>query len=281
MKKLIVPLLALAAACRAEAKLTESQEYFMGRGVAAEAIAKQKIYKGDPALEEYVNLIGWSIALESDRPELFKGWTFGVLDNDDVNAFCGPSGFIFVTKGLLRSVQNEDELAGVLAHEIAHVSLRHPEIAAQAASQKSGLMEHAQNFQALAGLIGGILAASGKTEEAKWLEAAKEAAPVFGKTLGELNGQLQLGFNREEEMAADAKGADFMSRPGVGYNPQALRDFVARLPSKPQGAYATHPGLTDRVQKLDEAIRKLGKNIPTDAARTQRFRQVMAGLKGP
>ena len=126
---LLLPLLAASTACRSAPKLNESQEYFMGRAVAALAIEKSQLYTSDAALERYVSLVGHSVAFESDRPETYKGYTFGVLDADEPNAFCAPSGFIFVTKGLLKQMKSEDELAGVLAHEIAHVALRHPEIA--------------------------------------------------------------------------------------------------------------------------------------------------------
>ena len=278
MKRMLIPILALAAACRPEAKLDESQEYFVGRGVAAHAIASTKLHGKGSELEQYVTLVGHTVALESNRPEVFKGWTFGILESQDMNAFCAPSGFVFITTGLLRALQNEDELAGVLAHEVAHVCLRHPEIAAAAAAEKSGAMEFAQELSGLASFVGGIAGAAGKSDVAKYSQVAKDAAPAFGKALTELNNSLQAGYGRDEELAADVLGADFMSRPGVGYNPQALADFVGRLPKKPQGAYATHPGMEDRVQKLNEAIKKLGRKAATDPARTERFKKMTASL---
>jgi len=275
---MLIPILALAAACRPEAKLDESQEYFVGRGVAAHAIASTKLHGKGSELEQYVTLVGHTVALESNRPEVFKGWSFGILESQDMNAFCAPSGFVFITTGLLRALQNEDELAGVLAHEVAHVCLRHPEIAAAAAAEKSGAMEFAQELSGLASFVGGIAGAAGKSDVAKYSQVAKDAAPAFGKALTELNNSLQAGYGRDEELAADVLGADFMSRPGVGYNPQALADFVGRLPKKPQGAYATHPGMEDRVQKLNEAIKKLGRKAATDPARTERFKKMTASL---
>src|SRR5688500_10600658 len=159
MRRLLVPLVLVAAAasaCRSAPQLNESQEYFMGRAVAALAIEKDQLYTDDGALERYIAMVGYSIAFESDRPETFKGYTFGVLNKEEPNAFCAPSGFIFVTKGLLKQMTNEDELAGVLAHEIAHVGLRHPEIAAQAATDKEGLSEYAGAFQSLFIIAGSV-----------------------------------------------------------------------------------------------------------------------------
>ncbi len=283
MKRLLIPLILAAAAsagCRSAAKLNESQEYFMGRAVAALAIEKDKLYKADPALESYVSLVGFSIALESDRPETFKGYTFGILDVDAPNAFCAPSGFIFVTKGLLKLMQSEDELAGVLAHEIAHIGLRHPEIAAQAAADKEGLSEYAGAFQNLLGFAGSIAGAMGKTNVAETAKLAQEAAPIMGKTAQGIHESVSNGFSRDEEFAADAKAVEFMSRPGVRYAPEAFKTFIGRLPQAKGGAYGTHPDLAGRVQAIEKEIEKSKLKIPVDAARTERFRAATAGLKG-
>ena len=267
-----------ASACRPAPKLTESQEYFMGRSVAALAIERDGL-SPDRALEEYVNLVGATIALESDRPETFRGYTFGILDSEDINAFAGASGFIFVTKGALRAMKNEDELAGVLAHEIAHVCLRHPEIAAQAAAERTGLMEFAQEFQALAGLAAGIAGALGRSDTERWLKTAQEAAPVFGKATAEMYDAVSKGYGREEELAADRMAVDLLTREGVRYSPTAYKEFIARLPQK-GGAWGTHPGLQGRVQAIEEEIRKRGAAaLPVEPARTQRFRTFTASLK--
>src|SRR5258705_11242182 len=105
MKNLVPALIVLTGAsallstgCGGSAKLTESQEYFMGRGVAAVAIEKDHLWS-DQKLEEYVTMVGLTVAFESDRPETYKGYTFAILNTDSVNAFAGPSGFIFITKG--------------------------------------------------------------------------------------------------------------------------------------------------------------------------------------
>ncbi len=283
MKKLLIVLVLAGAAstgCRSSAKLNESQEYFMGRAVAALAIEKDKLYKADAALESYVSLVGFSVALESDRPETFKGYTFGILDVEAPNAFCAPSGFIFVTKGLLKMMQSEDELAGVLAHEVAHIGLRHPEIAAQAAADKEGLSEYAGAFQNLLGFAGSVAGAMGKTNVAETAKLAQEAAPIMGKTAQGIHESVSNGFSRDEEFAADAKAVEFMSRPGVRYSPEAFKAFIARLPQAKGGAYGTHPDLAGRVQAIEKEIEKSKLAIPVDPARTARFRAATAGLKG-
>ncbi|HEX7902129.1 MAG TPA: M48 family metalloprotease [Planctomycetota bacterium] len=281
MRPLLVPLLAVAAAasaCRSAPKLNESQEYFMGRAVAALAIEKDQLYTDDGALERYVSMIGFSVAFESDRPETYKGYTFGILNSDVPNAFCAPSGFIFLTKGLLKAMTNEDELAGVLAHEVAHIGLRHPEIAAQAASDKEGLSEYAGAFQTGMSIIGGIAAYAGKQGVSNMAQMATEAAPLMGKAAAGIHESVSNGFSRDEEFAADAKAVEFMSRAGVRYSPEAFKAFIARLPQK-GGAYGTHPDLAGRVQAIETEIQKSGLKIPVDPARTERFKAMTAGLK--
>jgi predicted Zn-dependent protease len=259
------------AGCGGSATLTESQEYFMGRGVAAVAIEKDHLWP-DEKLEEYVTLVGLTVAFESDRPETYKGYTFAILNTEAINAFAGPSGFIFVTKGALRSMQSEDELAGVLAHEIAHVNLRHPEMAAQRAADKEGLSKFAGAFTNLLAL-GASLA--GRQQVA---DLAREAGPVFGKTVTGLQEQFSNGYSRDEEFAADKSAVEFVTRPGVEYDPNAFKAFVSRLP--PNGsAYGTHPGLEGRVKAIEQEIDKRGTKVaPTDSVRTNRFLAMKAGL---
>lgn len=275
----LIPALALAAVagCGGSAKLTESQEYFMGRGVAAMAIEKDHLWS-DEKFQEYLTLVGLTVAFESDRPETYRGYTFAVLNSETVNAFAGPSGFIFVTKGALRKMESEDELAGVLAHEIAHVCLRHPEKAAQRAADESGLSDFAAKMGEGAGFLSGIAAAAGKRQYADYLQTAKDAAPVFGKTVTGLHEQFANGYSRDEEFAADRMAVEFVTRPGVRYDPNAFKTFISRLP-KTGGAYGTHPGLEGRIKAIDGEIAKhAGKIAPTDPARTKRFLSMKAGL---
>ena len=277
MKRLSIPILILAAglgAC-ASGKLTESQEYYVGRGVAANAILQARGVRGDVALEDYVNWVGMTIALESDRPETYRGYQFAVLNSPEVNAFAAPGGFIFVTAGAVAKMKNEDELAGVLAHEIAHVNLRHPEEFANRETRKTGAMD---TVNALAGFASALLGASGQQDKADLVD---ELTPHFGKVLDEmLEGLYVNGYGRASELEADAVAAELLVRSGVGYDPGALRDFISRLPQKERGAWGTHPGLGGRVENLNETISRLKRRPKIDPARTLRFLALTAGLRG-
>jgi predicted Zn-dependent protease len=284
MNRFLVPVLAAVGAAAVgcgHAKLTESQEYYVGRGVAANAMFDSKgNYVGlndkDQNLEEYVALVGLSVALESDRPETYKGYHFGVVNSADINAFAAPGGFIFVTTGALKQMENEDELAGVLAHEIGHVNLRHPEDHANRVADQSGAMDILNTGGHLASI--GLAIMGKKTASENMATVTKG----FGSVLDDFSKELIVnGYGRESELAADALGVQVLCRPGVRYNPNALKEFIARLPKKERGAWSTHPELDGRIQAIEEQVKKQGAVAATDPARTARFKAATAGLRGP
>jgi len=282
MNKLLVPaLLALSAVGCASGKLTESQEYYVGRGVAANAMFDGMgryigLYDKDANLEEYVAMVGLSVAMESDRPDTFKGYRFGVMASNDINAFAAPGGFIFVTTGALKLMENEDELAGVLSHEIAHVNLRHPEDHANRAANQAGVMGI---LGAGSHIAAGILSLTGNHSAADDLATVTKG---FGSVLDGFTKELMVnGYGRESELAADALGVRVLCRPGVKYDPNALKAFIARLPKKERGAWSTHPQLEGRIQSIDAEIKKQASVASVDPARTTRFKAATAGLRGP
>jgi len=101
---------------KAARPITEMEEYYIGRGVAARILSRDELYN-HPETIGYVNHIGNTLAINSSRPCTYNGYHFAVLDTDEINAFACPGGIIFITRGMLKFVHNEDELAGVLAHE--------------------------------------------------------------------------------------------------------------------------------------------------------------------
>lgn len=100
----------------------DGEEIAVGQQIAGNLLGASPLVK-DKALQKYVNLIGRWVASQGERPDL--EWHFGVIDSGDVNAFAVPGGYVFVTQGLYRLLENEAQLAGVLAHEIAHVIKKH------------------------------------------------------------------------------------------------------------------------------------------------------------
>ncbi|NDP48995.1 MAG: M48 family metalloprotease [Sulfuriferula multivorans] len=185
----------------------------------------------DDALQRYVNLVGNWVAMQAGRKN--TTWHFGVLETEDINAFAAPGGYIFLTKGLYRRLNNEAELAGVLGHEIAHVTLKHH----LKVLKKSSLI----------GALG--QAASSK---------AKGSDQVVQNLIGNGAEIMARGLDKEAEFEADRVGIVFAAR--AGYDPWGLPNVLqdmAALPAKDNRTsllYKTHPHPGDRLAELGEAV---------------------------
>jgi predicted Zn-dependent protease len=199
------------------------KEVRLGRELAAE-VDRQAKFVDDPTITEYVNRVGQNIVLHSDAKVPF---TIKVIDSDEVNAFALPGGFFYVNKGLLLAADNEAELAGVMAHEIAHVAARH----AVENQTKGSLLEYA----ALAGsiFIGGI------------------PGMIYQNTAGIGLLGIFMKFSRGAEEEADKLGVQYMY--AAGYDPGAMATMFEKLEAKNKKkpglisrAFATHPAPPDR-----------------------------------
>ncbi len=185
----------------------------------------------DDTLQRYVNLVGNWVALQSGRKDV--DWRFGVLDTEDINAFAAPGGYIFLTKGLYRRLNSEAELAGVLAHEVAHVTKKHH----LKVLKKSSLI----------GALG--QAASNK---------AQGSDQIVQNLIGNGAEIMARGLDKEAEFEADRVGIVFAAR--AGYEPWGLPDVLqdmAGLPAKDERTsllYKTHPHPADRLAALGEAV---------------------------
>ncbi|HEU4931110.1 MAG TPA: M48 family metallopeptidase [Pyrinomonadaceae bacterium] len=199
------------------------KEVRMGREAAAE-VDRQAKFVDDPLITEYVNRVGQNIVLHSDAKVPF---TIKVIDSDEVNAFALPGGFFYVNKGLLLAADNEAELAGVMAHEIAHVAARH----AVENQTKASLLEYA----ALGGSIflGGI------------------PGMIYQNTAGIGLLGIFMKFSRGAEEEADKLGVQYMY--AAGYDPGAMATMFEKLEAKNKKkpgfiarAFSTHPAPPDR-----------------------------------
>jgi predicted Zn-dependent protease len=229
--------------------LDPSEEHFIGRSVAAEILAlPQYPLAEDEELLAYVERVGHGLVETNDevrRP--FLDYRFGILATDEVNAFACPGGLILITRGLLAKTHGEDELAAVLAHEIAHVTLRH----GVAAIQQANL---AQAFTYLG---------AGAAQATMSQEDLDKVTGLFDDSVGDIVQTLMTsGYSREAELAADAVGRQFLVT--TGYDPQALGRLLAGMKGE-GGMFATHPAPAERVAAL-------GGPLPftADAAATAR-----------
>jgi predicted Zn-dependent protease len=206
------------------------EEARIGKQIAGDLLGAVPLVRDDK-LQRYVNLVGNWVALQSGRKDVT--WRFGVLDTEDINAFAAPGGYIFVTKGLYRRLDNEAELAGVLAHEIAHVTKKHH---LKVLKQSS--------------LIGAL----GQAASSK----AQGSDPAVQNLIGNGAEIMARGLDKSAEFEADRVGIVFAAR--AGYTPWALPDVLqdmAGLPAKDSRTsllYKTHPHPADRLAALGEAV---------------------------
>jgi len=219
------------------------EETRIGKQIAGNLLGAVPLVRDDK-LQRYVNLVGNWVALQSGRKDVT--WHFGVLDTEDINAFAAPGGYIFVTKGLYQRLNNEAELAGVLAHEIAHVTLKHH---LKVLKQSS-----------LIGALG--QAASNKV---------KDSDQVVQNLIGNGAEIMARGLDKNAEFEADRVGIVFAAR--AGYDPWGLPEVLqdlAGLPAKDSRTsllYKTHPHPADRLAELGEAVGSRldavhGKDLP-------------------
>jgi len=218
---------------KAARPVSETEEYYIGRGVAATILTKYSLYRNQ-MVTAYVNYVGNTVAMGSPRPYTYGGYHFAVLDTDEINAFACPGGTIFVTRGMLKVVRTEDELASVLSHEVGHVA------------QKHGL-------QAISTARWTEVVTTLATETAKAYTAAEMASLVdlFQGSVDDVFKTLVVnGYGREQELEADGLAIGCMKT--CGYDGRQFVSVLDRLEQTSKqasgGIFSTHPDLAERIQ---------------------------------
>lgn len=214
-------------------KIAEPEEIKLGGDLASVILGAAPLVR-DPAQQRYVNRLGRWLALHSDRPDL--PWRFGIIDTPDVNAFSMPGGYVLISRGMLDRMRNESELAGVLAHEIAHVVRKDHLNALQNSMRDSAL----GGFTEYVGGGGGGLGAAFKT-----------ALISAGKNM------FMRGLDKDDEYDADRMGVVIAARSG--YSPYGIVGVLQTLSAAPdEKGFAlmnkTHPLPVDRIERLDRAM---------------------------
>lgn len=241
-------------------KFTPQQEYFLGRAVAAQAIAKYGV-DSDPERRRYVRLVGEAVVRLSPRVRAnFGGYHFEVLNSDDVNGVSGPGGFVLITRGAVKACRSEAELAGVLAHELAHSTLQHGERLLRQSKQFPSFVK------GLAG-VAGAAAGAGSGWTQGLVRFFGQVASQVGTTA------IDSGYGRQLEYAADKEATYLLF--DVFYDHTALATFVGRALTgrRTSGHYATHPPAASRVAALQSVIAPLrAYNPPAKMLEPQRTR---------
>ena len=229
-------------------------EIRMGKQYAQEVEATSKLIR-DPVITEYVNRIGQNLVRNSDAQVPF---TIKVIDSDEVNAFALPGGFFYVNTGLILAADEESELAGVMAHEIAHVAARHA----------TRQMTRAQ--WANIGTIPLIFVGGG-------IGYAVRSAAGLGLPL------TFLSFSRNFESEADYLGLQYMYK--AGYDPNAFVQFFEKLQAREKKkpgtlakAFSTHPQTPDRISKSQDEISRILPAKAQYVVTTSEFAEVKSRL---
>jgi predicted Zn-dependent protease len=211
-----------------DVRISEAEEIEIGTAVSARVRQRYGVVQ-DVNVHRYVALVGTAVAEAAGKPSL--PWTFVVLDTDAVNAFAAPGGFVHITRGALALIRDEAELAGVLGHEIVHVTERHT----VRAIQKNKSIQMGANEK-----LSGNAALVNKVAENVYLDI------------------IEKGFGRSEENESDEKGAIAANK--VGYAPQGLHRFLTRLQERnkdakeKRGLFASHPEMKERLDRLTRLI---------------------------
>jgi predicted Zn-dependent protease len=219
-------------------KYEEKWEISMGEKTH-ESLKKKPGFSSD---KKYINKLGTvarRLIKHVERKDLT--WHFAVLDTDEVNAFAAPGGFVYVTRGLMKMIQSEDELAGVMAHEMGHVDKKH----SVRQAEKEGLMTL-------------LVAGMGLNKKTKKYAPYAAIAAYF----------TNLKFSRNDEYEADACAVKYTH--AAGYNPNGLLSFFDKINndsklSKVTKYFSTHPPTEDRIKKAKERIAKLPARNQTES----------------
>jgi predicted Zn-dependent protease len=207
-----------------ELRITDQEEQQLGLNVSERIRTRYGVVQ-DANVHKYVSLVGHVLAQASTRPNL--PWTFVVLDTDGVNAFAAPGGYVHITRGALALIKSEAELAGVLAHEIIHVTEKHTVNAIQ--KNQAVQMGAAETLSGSAALMDRVVTA------------------VYDNI-------VERGFGRAEENESDEQGVTLANK--VGYAPLGLNGFLITLKDRnkdakeKRGLFASHPEMQERLDRI-------------------------------
>ncbi|MBE6352534.1 MAG: peptidase M48 [Treponema bryantii] len=236
-------------------QISPENEYYIGRATAAIILNDYDLYN-EPNLTKYLNKICGAITINSEKPDLYNGYYVAVLDSDEINAMATPGGHILITRGLLKCTSNEEELASVIAHEIAHIQKQH----SISAIKTSRFKDLSLNVASLA------INESDNDE-------AKQMMSVFGDSVDDVVSSLVLnGFSQEQEFEADAYALELLNN--AGYNPHSIVNMLKTLEQNQanhkRGFVKTHPEPKKRIKKIEKELNSYSKS-KTQEERISRF----------
>jgi predicted Zn-dependent protease len=220
---------------------TLQDRYFLGRAVAANIFTVYRPHTGNPELTRYLNLICQAIVINNPTIELFDGSFVVILDNPELNAFASPGGHILITKGLVEAASSEDMLAAIIAHELAHIKLKHG----------IKMIEEMRFYDNMADVANRAFEFSGNSSGAWRLAEFRASVASLTDTI------LRSGYSYSQEFEADQEALSLLA--ATGYDPEALATVLnvlrERQFSGSMGINATHPNPVERLRNIERWIR--------------------------
>ncbi len=226
--------------------ISPKEEFMLGAKMTAVLLGGAPLLPNE-ALQRHVNLVGRWIASQSERPNL--PWTFAVIQSRDINAFAAPGGFVLISSGLLSLLDGDDELAAVLAHEIAHVNDKHH---LKALDKTKGL-----------DIIGqlALVAADAYNENHQTSQVARRNQKIAKGLLSATQTLYVNGLSKADEFEADGHGLVLMTR--AGFDPYAMVSVLQKIEAlDPRDSrialwLSTHPKTPDRIEAIAKKIEPL------------------------
>jgi predicted Zn-dependent protease len=239
--------------------MDEATEVAEGKKAHEEVLKEFGGPLANPKLQAYVNDIGQRLARQSHRANLT--WTFTVLDSPDVNAFALPGGYVYVTRGIMAYMDSEADLAGVIGHEIGHVTARH---GAQRATKQQRAGAGVMAATVLGVLVEAVTGVGGAAQAANQVSSGIAAGSI-------------ASYSREQELQADKLGAEYLSR--VGYNPKNMVDVIGVLKDQERFAIDNARAAGKKVPEAGSGGNWLASH-PTNEQRLSQITSIAGGYKG-
>ena len=236
---------------------TSLDAYYLGRAVAANLLSAYKHYTGNPELTRYLNRICQTIVINSAYPDLYNGYHVIILDSPEFNALATPGGHILITKALVEACTSEDMLAAIIAHELAHIMLKH----------SLSTIDEMRLHEEMSAMGDRAIQFAGNTQAAARLSLFRNSVSAA------IDALVKNGYSQEQEFEADQGAVVLLA--ASGYNPQALLELLRilqRVQGSQRGGFnSTHPSPGDRIENAGRFISQY-RVEDTRSHRVQRFR---------
>jgi predicted Zn-dependent protease len=220
---------------------TPEDEYYLGRAVAANILTTYRPYTQNTELSLYLNRICQTLVVNSSRPVIYDGYHLLILDNPGYNAFASPGGHVFVTRGLVEAAPSEDALAGIIAHELAHIMLRH----------STSIIDDMKINEEINSMATKAVAAAGERN------TGAQRAMAFRNSVNEyFEKMMKSGYSQPQEFEADKYATALLAISG--YDPGGLLGMLKVLQkvqiSQRDSFISTHPSMSERIANLENEI---------------------------